>query len=104
VLASAAALLAAYSGAWSLQLCGLLDNTERQAIWLAWWIGDLVAILSLTPFLMLLLDHFGNRSIAAQAPWLMQHGHGPRSKFLLKLFIALLLLSCSMLIANQIRT
>ncbi|MFN3901439.1 MAG: diguanylate cyclase [Alishewanella aestuarii] len=103
ILASAAALLAAYSGAWSLQLSGLLDNSERLAIWLGWWIGDLVAILSLSPFLVLLLDHFSNKSIAAQAPWLMQHGHGPRRDFFLKLFISLLLLTSSMLIAHQVR-
>ena len=103
ILAAIAALLAAYSGAWSLQLAGVIDQSERLAIWLGWWIGDLVAILSLSPFLVLLLDRFTGKTMAAQAPWLLQHGHGPRHSFLLKLVLCLLLLTFSMLLAHQVR-
>jgi len=103
VLAAVAAFLAAYAGSWSLQFEGLLDNSGRQEIWLGWWIGDLVAILSLSPFLVLLIDKLTANSLAARLPWLLQHGNGPLPDFLLKLVVCLLLLIVSMLMAHQIR-
>lgn len=103
ILAAAAAFLAALAGSWSLQFESLLDNPGRQAIWLGWWIGDLVAILSLSPFLLLLIDKLTENSLASRLPWLLQHGNGPLPGFLLKLLVCLLLLTVSMLIAHQVR-
>jgi len=103
ILAAAAAFLAAFTGSWSLQLEGLLDNAGRQAIWLSWWIGDLVAVLALSPFMVLLIDKLTANSLVSRMPWLLQHGNGPLPNFLLKLCVCLLLLTVSMLIAYQVQ-
>lgn len=103
IMAAAAAFLAAFSGSWSLQYEGVLDNSGRQAIWLGWWIGDLVAILALSPFVVLLIDKLTANNLASRLPWLFQHGNGPLPDYLLKLGICLLLLVVSMLIAHQVR-
>lgn len=103
LLAAAAAFLAAFSGSWSLQFEGVLDNAQRQSIWLGWWIGDLVAILSLSPFIVLLIDKLTADNLATHLPWLLRHGNGPLPDYLLKLFICLMLLIVSMLIAHQVQ-
>ncbi|GHG60133.1 hypothetical protein GCM10010919_03320 [Alishewanella longhuensis] len=104
LLAAIAAFLAAFTGSWSLQFAGIIDNAERQSIWLSWWIGDLVALITLSPLFILLLDKRSLKLLKTQAPSLFDSHANPFTGFVIKVSICLLFLSVSMLLAHQIRT
>lgn len=103
ILAAVAALAAALSGVWSLQWAGLLSDSERSAIWLGWWLGDLVAILSLTPLLFLLLDKLNGAQSVVRIGRLVPAIPGKWRDYAFKLSLALIAICCSMLLAQQIR-
>ena len=44
-------------GVWVLCLGGLARFADFPALWFVWWLGDLLGVLFLTPFLVLLLGH-----------------------------------------------
>lgn len=103
VLAAMAAFLAAFTGAWSLQFAGIIDNAERQSIWLSWWIGDLVALITLSPLIILLLDKVSLKFLETQVPSLLKNSTNSVKSFTIKVGICILFLSVSMLLAHQVR-
>jgi integral membrane sensor domain MASE1 len=49
--------LCAASGVGQLCLGGLARSTDFPALWFVWWVGDMLGVLFVTPFLVLLLGH-----------------------------------------------
>lgn len=103
LLAAAAAFLAAFTGSWSLQFAGIINNAERQSIWLSWWIGDLIALITLSPLFILLLDKISLNSLKTQVPNLLNNDSNSFSTFAIKVGACVGYLSLSMLLAHQVR-
>lgn len=103
VLAATSAFLAAFAGSWSLQFAGIIDNAERQSIWLSWWIGDLVALITLSPLFILLLDKVSLNFLKTQVPTLLNNDANSLTGFAIKLGICILFLSTCMLLAHHVR-
>lgn len=51
-------IVSATIGAFSLFLSGVIANTAFTNTWLAWWIGDMLSILVLTPFFLVWFNKF----------------------------------------------
>ena len=58
-------MIAATVGVTILSSAGILANGEVAPAWLAWWVGDMLGILIITPFLLLWLGHPPFRSLTA---------------------------------------
>ncbi|WP_189445084.1 sensor domain-containing diguanylate cyclase [Salinicola rhizosphaerae] len=94
-------LVAAVTGTVSLYAVGLIETPNLAAIWLPWWIGDMVGVIVLTPLFLGLLSWryphieswLGGLSFAPE--------HQGRRHFLVKLGICALLLTLLMLISAK---
>lgn len=102
ILASVSAMLAAYIGAYSLNLLGLLDTTFKQII-LSWWLGDLVAIASLSPFFYMLLLHYYPSDQPVAAYYRINNPLQQYEKTLFKLGLCLVTLLICMFLASQVK-
>lgn len=96
VIASASALLASKLGIEALILGGSLQRADSAGLWLPWWIGDMAAAVTLTPFFAGLLS-MAQRVGPRPFPIIDLSGSGKaRASWLLKLTVLLTMLAVIM--------
>jgi len=93
ILAACSSLSAALGGANVLAITNIIKPEEVFSIWGAWWVGDLVGVVVVTPIVVATLA----KLYPEESQWLVQHfksiyGQLPFNKYLYKQAIAIILL------------
>ncbi|WP_417359889.1 diguanylate cyclase [Gallaecimonas pentaromativorans] len=101
LLGPLSALLATFTGTQALAVTSILSGSDISQIWLAWWIGDLIGIIALTPLCIGLISRFYPRC----GSWILELGlrqsGSDRYGFVMKLLLSALLLTLTMTATAQ---
>ncbi|EKE68928.1 sensor domain-containing diguanylate cyclase [Gallaecimonas xiamenensis] len=96
-----AALLATAFGTQALALGGVMPEAAARNIWLAWWIGDLIGVVVLTPLFVSLVAQIYPKSGAWLSDVGLRQEGGPLYGYLTKLLLSALLLTLAMVLTAQ---
>lgn len=95
------ALLATFCGTQALQLGGIVSESSVNNIWLAWWIGDLIGIVVLTPLFIGVISRIYPRSGAWLSEMGLRQPDVENYGYVMKLVLSTLLLILAMTATAQ---